>query len=281
VSNAEGELAMKKGYVTLPEGQMHYRAEGEGEPLLLLHQAPLSGVEFQDIIPLLSRDFTVIAPDLPGHGQSDDLPREYGVEDYARSVVHFMDALGIKKTNLGGNHTGSAVSMSIAVDYPDRVKKLILSGESLIGTSEITAFLKMLESRPMSRDIPMDEAGRFLVEAWERYKALAPAAPLEVRFKPFVIGLAARLRRYDAHLPVFKWMATEDRLPKIKVPTLIFSGDKDIFFNRAVMLAAGERIPGCQVAIIEGGGAMVCFEKPKEVAEVFLRFLKGHGVAVR
>ncbi len=97
---------MKKGYVALPEGQMHYRAEGEGEPLLLLHQAPLSGVEFEDIIPLLSRDFMVVAPDLPGHGQSDDLAREYGVEDYARSVVHLMDALGIKKTNLGGNHTG-------------------------------------------------------------------------------------------------------------------------------------------------------------------------------
>lgn len=266
---------MKKGYVYLPDGQMHYRVEGKGEPLLLLHQAPLSGLEFQDIIHLLSRDFMVIAPDLPGHGQSDDPPREYGVEDYTKTIVRFMDDLGIRKANIGGNHTGSAVSMSIAVEYPNRVKKLILSGESLIGAAEINAFLDMLKSRPMSRDIPIDEGGRFLVEAWERYKALAPLASLDVRFKPFVIGLAARMRPYDAHLPVFKWMAREDRLPKIKVPTLIFSGDKDIFFNRAMMLEANKRIPDCQIAIIKGGGAMVCFEKPQEVAAAFLKFLKG------
>lgn len=266
---------MIKGYVNLPTGQVHYRMEGSGEPVLLLHQAPMSSAEFSDIIPFLSKDFRVIAPDLPGHGQSDDLPREFELEDYAESIMRFMDSLGVSKANIGGNHTGSAISMYIAVNYPERVKKLILSGESLIGIAEINSFIEALKTRPMSRDIPLDESGHFLVETWERYRPLAPNSPPEVRFKPFIIGLAARLRRYDAHLPVFRWMAKEDRLPKIKSPTLIFSGDKDLFYSEKLMQSAPSRIPGCKIAVINDGGAMVCFEKPREVASVFLRFLKG------
>ncbi|MCX8126593.1 MAG: alpha/beta hydrolase [Dehalococcoidia bacterium] len=266
---------MIKGYVTLPHGQVYYRTEGGGEPLVLLHQAPLAGVEFRAVAPFLGRDFRVIVPDLPGHGQSDDPPYEYGVDDYARAIVGLMDALGIDRACLGGNHTGSAVSLSIAVNYPARVRKLILSAECLIGTAEINAFIEGLKTRPMSRDIPMDAEGRFLVEAWERYRALAPMAPLEVRFRPFVIGLAARLRPYDAHLPVFRWMARENRLPRLKVPVLIFSGDKDLFYRPELVSSARERIPGCQVAVIPDGGAMVCFEKPRQVAEAFLKFLKG------
>jgi pimeloyl-ACP methyl ester carboxylesterase len=265
---------MKKGYIELDEGQIHYRVEGNGEPLILLHQAPLSGEEFQDVMHVLSRDFKVIAPDLPGHGQSYDLTREYEVEDYSSSIIRFIDALGFEKVHLGGNHTGSAVSMAIAVTNPSRVKKLILSGESLIGNAEINAFLEMLKTRPMSRDLPMDDGGKFLTEGWDRYKTLAPMSPLNIRFRPFIIGLSARMRPYDAHIPVFRWMAREDRLHLITVPTLVFSGDKDLFFNRSVMQGADKRIRGCRTAIIEGGGAMVCFEKPQEVGAVFLKHLK-------
>ena len=266
---------MKKGYVDVPEGQIHYRTEGSGEPLLLLHQAPLSSAEFNDVIPILSRHYWVIAPDMLGHGNSDDPPREYEVEDFTRSLIQFMEAIGIEKAILAGNHSGSALALSVAVTHPERVKKLVLSGETLTPPEEVHAFLEMLKTKPMSRDLPMTEDGSFLVEAWGRYKGLAPGSEPAVRFKAFTIGLAARVRPYDAHFAVFRWTERENRLPRVKCPVLIFDGDKDLFFSRETMESAKNSIPNCEIAIIEGAGAMVCFQKPQEWAQTVLAFLQG------
>ena len=76
---------MKRGYIDIPEGQIHYRTAGSGEPLLLLHRSPSSSEEFGDVIPILARDYWVVAMDTPGYGNSDDPPRVYEIADYARN----------------------------------------------------------------------------------------------------------------------------------------------------------------------------------------------------
>jgi pimeloyl-ACP methyl ester carboxylesterase len=273
--NNIGVKKMKKGYVNIPEGQIHYRVEGEGEPVLLFHQAPMSSAEWEGVIPVLSKKYRVVAQDMIGHGNSDDPPREYEMEDFTRTTLQFMDALGIKKAIIGGNHTGSALALSIAVSNPERVSKLIMSCETLISTVEINAFLEMLLKKPMSRDIPMTENGSFLAEAWERYKSLAPSASLQTRFKPFIIGQAARLRPFDVHYAVFRWMGQADRMSQVKCPTLVFGAEKDLFFSIPLMESATKRIANCRTAIIKDAGAMCAFEKPNELGAAILKFLQG------
>ena len=80
---------MKKAYVNLPEGQVHYLTAGEGPALLLFHQAPMSSEEWLEVIPALSEHFTVFAPDMMGHGQSDDPGHEYEMEDFAATTLRF------------------------------------------------------------------------------------------------------------------------------------------------------------------------------------------------
>jgi len=271
-------MIMKKGYVDVPEGQIHYRTEGSGEPLLLLHQAGLSSAEFIDVIPLLSRHYWVIAPDMLGHGNSDDPPREYEVEEFTRSALQFMDAIGIEKVSIVGHHTGAALAHSIAATHPERVKKVALSGGRLPTMEELNAFLEKLKTQPMSRDLPMDEDGHFLVETWQRYQNLSPHAEPAVQFKPFIIGLEARVRPYDAHYVVFRWRERANLLPQIKCPVLFLSGDEDLFFKRERFESAKNLFPNCKAAVIEGTGAMVCFEKPEEWAEAVLDFLEGSEV---
>jgi pimeloyl-ACP methyl ester carboxylesterase len=266
---------MKKGYVSIPEGQIHYRTEGEGEPLVLFHQAPMSSVEWEEVVPVLSKKYRVITPDMIGHGNSDDPPREYEMEDFTRTTLQFMDALGLKKAIVGGNHSGSALALSIAVSKPERVSKLIMSCETLISTREINDFLEMLQKKPMSRDIPMTENGSFLAEAWERYQTLAPSASLAGRFKPFIIGQAARMRPYDVHYAVFRWMGKADRMSQVKCPTLVFGAEKDLFFSLPLLESATRRIADCRTAVIKEAGAMCPFEKPKELGAAILNFLKG------
>ena len=101
---------MKRAYADIPEGQIHYRIEGDGEPILLLHMAVASSDEFVRAMHILSRTYCAIAPDFLGEGDSDPAPFAYQIPDHARTVVSFMDSLDIKKTNIVGHHLGSIVA---------------------------------------------------------------------------------------------------------------------------------------------------------------------------
>lgn len=268
---------MKKAYVTLPEGQIHYRTAGEGTPLLLFHQAPMSSLEWEDVIPLLSKHYQVIAPDMMGHGNSDDPSREFEMEDFTRTTLQFMDALGIDRAIIGGNHSGAALALSIAVNHPERVSHLIISCEMLVSRVEIDAFLEKIKGKPMSRDLPMDEEGKFLAEAWGRYKPLAPTSPPAIRFKPFVMGQTARLRPFDAHYAAFRWMSRADWMPGIQCPTLVYAAEHDLFFDASRLQAAPSRIGNCRTSIIRNAGDLAALEQPVELAAAIQDFLSASG----
>jgi len=257
---------VKKGYVDIPEGQVHYQTDGSGENLLLLHQSPMSSDEFADMIPILAKNCRVVAMDTLGHGNSDDPPHEYEIEDFARSVISFLDALGINKTSIVGHHTGAVIAVEVAAAYPKRVDKIILSGCPVLRPEEWQALL----SQPMSRDLEMTHDGRFLNKKWEKYMSMSHHVNPELWFKPFIISLKARTRPYDAHFAVARY-DIKPRLHLIKSPTLVISGSEDMFLNQ--LESTKSLLRRCTARVIEGGGVFVCFEKPKEFAQVILDFL--------
>ncbi len=263
---------MKKAYVDLPEGQVHYVTAGQGPALLLFHQAPLCADEWAGAIPLLSEHFTVYAPDMLGHGNSDNPEREYEMEDFTATTLSFMDALNIDSAVVCGNHSGGALATSIALTAPERVRKAIVSCEMLLSKEHISAFLAALEDKPMSRELPMDEDGQFLVEAWDRYKALAPTAVAATRFLPFVIGQAARLRPYDAHFAVLRWMSKSAWLSAVTCPTLVVGAEHDMLYKQELMDAAGEYTQQGSTAIIREAGALSPFEQPEAWAKAIIEF---------
>lgn len=120
---------MKRAYADTPEGQIHYLCAGDGEPLLLLHQTG-SSRQYQKLMPMLSRRYRTIAPDNLGAGNSDPLPANVQIPDLARSMIHFMDALGIEKAHIFGLHTGNKIATEMAAQWPSRVDRLILCGKT-------------------------------------------------------------------------------------------------------------------------------------------------------
>jgi pimeloyl-ACP methyl ester carboxylesterase len=265
---------MRKAYVSLPEGQVHYVTAGEGPPLLLFHQAPMSADEWREVMPLLSESFTVFAPDMLGHGRSDDPEREQEMEDFAATALRFMDALGIEQAICCGNHSGAALATALAVIAPERVGKLVVSCEMLISTEQIHAFLAKLKDKPLSRELPMDEAGQFLVDAWDRYKALAPTAVAAQRFRPFIIGQASRLRPYDAHFAVFRWMAQADWLARVGCPMLVVGAENDLFFSQDMHQEVPRRLAQGRFEVIRDAGALSTFEQPAAWAQAIAGFAK-------
>ena len=117
---------MKRAYIDTPEGQIHYRFEGNGEPLLLLHKVGLSSDQYTEVLPILGKNYRTIAIDILGCGNSDQPPHEYRLEDYVRNIILFLDALHIEKTNVVGHLLGASLAVEMAAAYPNRVNKIVL-----------------------------------------------------------------------------------------------------------------------------------------------------------
>ena len=258
---------MKRAYVDVEEGQIHYLTEGSGEPLLLLHQTPLSSDEYFLMVPILAKEYRVIAMDTPGYGNSDRAPRKYSIEDYARAVVGFLDALAIGKASIVGHHTGASIAVEVAATYPERVDKLILSGCPYYEDGVGATLLRDERFQPME----IKEDGSHLTKMWRIAKSHAPESKPEVRHKVVANNLKAGEDAEDGHHAAFRYQ-TQRRLPLIKCPTLVVSGSKDVFYKRVEVIK--NLIPRSRIKIIEGGGVYIGYEMPGKFAKGILEFLR-------
>ena len=268
---------MTRHYVTISDGQIHYATAGKGDAVLLLHQAPLSHAEFLETIPLLARHFKVIAWDAPGHGNSYIPDHEYEFLEYLAALEEFVDALGIERFHLVGNHSGASFTREYAARHPERVGKIVMSGSAMTPPKPETRLDKaeVFLSQPYSRELSLDTEGEFLPSTWQRYVTLAsPGADLDDVLAAFIIGLDARTKPYDMHLAIFGFEGWTDR-STIETPTLLLCGDGDFFVNQERLDYTCEVMPNCEVhPLIEGAGAFIGLERPEAFAEAIIEFLQ-------
>lgn len=103
-------------YADGPFGQVHFQVLGEGAPLVLLQQAPMTSGQFDNVYaPLAIRGFRVIGIDMPGFGMSDPTPGVPTIGDYEQIVPAVLDALGLAQAAVLGRHTGALVATEAAV----------------------------------------------------------------------------------------------------------------------------------------------------------------------
>jgi len=258
---------MKRAYADIAEGQMHYRTEGSGEPLLLLHMAVSSSDEFTRIMHLLSKKYCVIAPDFLGSGDSDPSPSEYNVIDHACTIAGFMDVLHIKKANIIGHHLGSIVAAELEIKWPERVNKLVLSG---IGYRPEPDECVPFEDPPdfMSR-VEIKSDGSHLMEWWRRTTLWGDYSP-EILEERFIEYVKACPRGEEAHWAAMNF-DPKIRLMLIKCPTLVVSATYDPFFSVAKNVRGF--IPGSKLKIIEKGLIYLDRSMPEQFAGAILEFL--------
>lgn len=110
----------------------NYHDLGEGFPVVFLHGSGpgvTAYANWNKVFPLLKDDYRVIAPDLVGFGYTERVEGQtYGMRVWVQQTKELFDALGIEKANLVGNSFGGALALSFAINYPDRVNKLVLMG---------------------------------------------------------------------------------------------------------------------------------------------------------
>jgi pimeloyl-ACP methyl ester carboxylesterase len=121
---------IRRAYALDALGQIHYAEAGVGAPLLLIGETPRSHRFFEPLLPLLAPHFRAIAVDLPGLGNSHALPQPMSMHALAACMAEFLDALGIGRAHVFGMHTGNKVAAALAADWPERVDRLVLAGQT-------------------------------------------------------------------------------------------------------------------------------------------------------
>ena len=120
-------------YLTIHGHRRAFVRTGSGPALLLLHGLGADHTTWEPVIDQLARRYTVIAPDLLGHGQSDKPRADYSVGGYANGMRDLLTVLGIDKVNVVGHSFGGGVAMQFAYQFPERTERLMLVGSGGLG----------------------------------------------------------------------------------------------------------------------------------------------------
>lgn len=202
-------------------GQIHYRTEGDGPALVLLHQTPDSSRAFEAAIPGLGTERRVLAMDTPGYGDSAPPDRPYAMAGYAGAVIALLDALGIEQAAVLGNHTGASIAVEVAAAYPERVSALITVGIPFWDEAE----RELMRTRYM---VPLEvsEDGSHLMQAWGKI-AGRPGKPPAHLIQRGVVDMLKATNAIAAYAAVFDYDIAA-RLPLVQCPALLAAGELDI-----------------------------------------------------
>jgi pimeloyl-ACP methyl ester carboxylesterase len=263
-----------------------YRAAGTGPVVVLAHGMAGSSATWEPVIAGLAEHFTVVAPDLPGHGASakpDD--GDYSLGALASGVRDLMVTLGHRQATIVGQSLGGGVAMQFAYQFPARCERLVLVGSGGLGR-EVTPLLRALAFPGIELLFPVlfasvwRDAGRgvlatlrrvglrpspYLGEIWRSYESLTDPATRAAfgRTLRSVVDLGGQ--RVSAH----------DRLPLANdIPTLIVWGENDDIIPSRHAAAARATLPRCRVELFDGVGHFPHCEAPERFRRVLTDFIE-------
>lgn len=256
---AARKMKPTKAYTDGRFGQIHYCSLGAGQPLVLMHQSPTSMVQFDKVWEgLAARGYQVIGIDLPGFGGSDGPAEVPTIADYAHIVPAVLDALGIASADVLGHHTGAIVATEVALQFPQRVGRLILNGPLPL-TDEERAFFR--QHLAQEKEWGPREDGSHLTAQWQFRIAAQPGwTDLDAIHRHVVAGAAAWPNAWYPHDAVMAYDhgAAMDRLEQ---RCMVLSNTGDSIHEIATRMC--ERRPDFDYVEMVGGTFDIIDEQPE------------------
>jgi len=261
----------RRGYTDGPFGQIHYQQLGDGAPLVLLHQAPMTSGQFDNVYePLARHGFRAIGIDMPGFGMSDPTPFVPTVTDYAQVVPPVLDALGIDRAALLGHHTGALAATEAARLFPDRITALVLNGPLLVTEEDWKGFLEGLHQWELGYKARPSAA--HMAELFDIRNRFAAGSIQDERLSDYVVqAMIGKGAFWYGHHAAYAYRQAEV-LPEIKQPTLILTNTGDMIYPHAQR--AHEMRPDFAFVALEGGGVDIVDQQPEAWADAVANFLK-------
>lgn len=270
-------------HISIHGYDLAYRMEGQGPSILLLHGIAGSSRTWRDVFPRLVDRYTVIAPDLIGHGRSDKPVGDYSLGAFASGIRDLLEVLDIDRATVVGQSFGGGVAMQLAYQHPEWCERLVLVDSGGLGR-EVSWLLRMMTLPGSEYVMPAifpgfirdwgdsifkmaSEHGIRLGRATEMWSAYASLAEAENRQ-----AFARTIRSVID--PGGQSVSAMDRLYLASaLPTLIVWGERDDIIPVSHAYAAHEAIPGSRLVILEGAGHFPQIEAPEKFVDALLDFI--------
>jgi pimeloyl-ACP methyl ester carboxylesterase len=283
-----------KSAAALPAYEVQYRTihgyrrafvhAGKGPALLLIHGIGDNLDTWRDLIPELARNYTVIAPDLLGHGRSDKPRADYSVAAYANAMRDLLTVLDVERATVVGHSLGGGVAMQFAYQYPERCERLVVVSSGGV-SREVNPILRSASLPPAHLVLPL------LRSRFTRLLGRTLFRVLELCDSDLGLDTEDLLRIFDA-LPdatsrhafvrtlhaVVDWrgqvITMLDRCYLTRgMPALLIWGDRDAVIPYEHARIAHAAMPGSRLETFYGAGHFPHHTDPERFLEVLSDFL--------
>ena len=280
---------MKKRAIQLHGHRVVYHTGGEDPAgqrpvLLLIHGMAGSSATWREVMPALAQRYTVIAPDLPGHGESDKPRQDYSLGAHANVLRDLLIATGVERATMVGQSLGGGVALQLAYQHPGHCERLVLVSSGGLG-QEVSWILRALTIPGVEFLMPVlfpsfvRGAGDTISRSLRRFGLRAPRLEEEWRSYVSLTDSEARqafMRTLRAVVDVGgQAVSAHDRLYLSSLlPTLIVWGERDRIIPVSHAHEAHQAMPGSQLVIFEESGHFPHVEEPARFIEALTGFVE-------
>ena len=278
--------------VTLHEQEIHYFRAGSGPVIVVVHGLLCSRAQWSTLVEQLSRDYTVVAPDLLGHGQSAKPRGDYSLGAHAATLRDLFDALDIRRATLIGHSFGGGIAMQFAYMFRERCARLVLVSSGGLGR-EVSILLRAPTLPGAEFALPLlsaswlrqgaESAGRFLSRIGVR-----SSPDIEEMWRGYVsLGDAHARRAFVATVRsvVDPGGQTVSALQKLAVladlPVLLVWGARDRLIPSWHGVLAHQAWPGSRLEVFPRAGHFPHLDDPERFAALIRDFVPRSNPAAR
>lgn len=266
-------------FIEIDEVNVHYRDEGEGFPIVLIHGTAASLHTWDAWTDELIKTNRVIRMDLPAFGiTGPNKNADYSIEAYTTFLHSFLEKLKLEKFHLAGNSLGGNIAWNYTADYPSKVEKLILVDASGLPTNKSQPAIFKMAKTPILNSLFLYITPRFLIkknieEVYEDDSKITDE--LINRYHKMALRVGNRKAFIDRAKTDFKLdtQVNLEKLKSIQTPTLLIWGAKDLWIPLANGIRMNEILVNSKLEVLENSGHVPMEENPIESLKLMNDFL--------
>ncbi|HEX2907614.1 MAG TPA: alpha/beta hydrolase [Phototrophicaceae bacterium] len=248
--------------------RLAYEIYGQGEPLLLIHGAIVSHLEWRPQLEALGKAFQLIMPDVRGHGESGSSSEPYSIQQFAEDLFGLLETLGIQQTIVCGHSMGGAIAQQLTIDHPERVRALVLAETIFRFPQDWKLNLRLKVRNGILRLMGLKRLKRLMGQQFGA-KSAEDVALLDTIFKPHLTNPANFWNIWKAN----KGFDNQARLNQIHCPTLILVAENNHATQEQGRIMA-QVIPEAQLITIPNAKHGLNWDNPEAFNAAVMEFSK-------
>lgn len=268
--NNQEKNGLTYGFIEVNDGKIYYETKGHGEAIILLHPGLTDLRMWRQQVDALSKDYQIICYDQRGYGKSDLPTKNYSPN---ADLLTLLDSLKIEKANFVGICMGALHAMEFAIEYPDKINTLAVSGISFLNWK----YSDDVKKKHIEFSSIVTEGSDKAIETIKTdpfWKQTIPSDNYETAQRDFLRLLEENKRAFTANWQFKEQIfTTMDKISEIDKPVLVIRPEKEVDYMIEIADYLIEKLDNVKEVNIKAAGHLSNMEKPNEFNRIILAFI--------